>query len=213
MAGHADGPARGERGGLNQSILGGLLLIALAAFAWWAVSSLNAGTMRAMGPAMMPKMLAGLLGLCGVLLVAFGIVKPDARVEGLHLRPAIMIPLGLVVFALTIRPFDLGFMVTPGLGIAIAGPLAMLIGGHASPQARLGELVPLSLFLTAFCIILFGDLLNLAIPVYPLALQDRVPAGWSHHGILRLIAAVYVAVGALTAIPAFAAARRERAHD
>ncbi|MBT9292617.1 tripartite tricarboxylate transporter TctB family protein [Prosthecodimorpha staleyi] len=197
---------------MNQSILGGIVLIALAVFAWWVISPLSAGTMRAMGPAMMPKMLAALLGLCGLLLVVFGFVKPDARVEGLHLRPAILIPLGLVVFGLTIRPFDLGFVVTPGLGLAVAGPLAMLIGGQASPQSRLLELIPLSLILTAFCIILFGDLLNLAIPVYPQALQDRIPAGWSHHDVLRAIAGAYVVLGALTAIPAFAAARREKAH-
>lgn len=211
MTGNADDPAGRGRGGISQSMIGGILLIAFAIFTWWVISPLTAGTMRAMGPAMMPKMLAGLLGLCGVLLVAFGLIKPDAPVEGLHLRPAILVPLGLVAFALTIRPFDLGFMVTPGLGLAIAGPLAMLIGGQASPQSRVLELIPLSLVLTAFCIILFGDLLNLAIPVYPQALQDSIPAGWSHHDVLRAIAGAYVLLGGLTAIPAFAAARRENA--
>ena len=48
--------------------------------------------------------------------------------------------------------------------------------------------------LTAFCMILFGDILNLPIPVFPNALLDVFPAGWSQKAILRL------AAGALTVL-------------
>ena len=63
----------------------------------------------------------------------------------------------------------------PGLGLAFAGPLAILIGGYATPEARLRELVILALGLTPFCMLLFGDLLNLPIPIFPAALADSFP--------------------------------------
>ena len=38
--------------------------------------------------------------------------------------------------------------------------------------------------------VLFGDLLNLPIPVFPQSLADLFPAGWSQKQILRVTAAV-----------------------
>jgi hypothetical protein len=67
----------------------------------------------------------------------------------------------------------------------VAGPLAIIIGGYATPEARLRDLVILALSLTPFCMVLFGDLLNLPIPVFPQALTGLFPADWSQKAVLR----------------------------
>ena len=91
---------------------------------------------------------------------------------------------------MTIRPFSFAGLATPGLGLLVAGPLAIILGGYATPEARLRDLIILALSLTPFCMVLFGDLLNLPIPVFPQALADLFPAGWSQKAVLRLTAAV-----------------------
>jgi Tripartite tricarboxylate transporter TctB family len=51
-----------------QNFFAGLALIGIAAFAIWATSDLSQGTLRAMGPAMLPRWLAIGVGTCGLLL-------------------------------------------------------------------------------------------------------------------------------------------------
>jgi hypothetical protein len=60
----------------------------------------------------------------------------------------------------------------------------------ATNEFRLRDLVILALSLTPFCMVLFGDFLNLPIPIFPQALADLFPAGWSQKAVLRLTAAV-----------------------
>jgi hypothetical protein len=87
--------------------------------------------------------------------------------------------------------------VIPGLGLLVAGPLAIILGGFATPEARLRDLVILALSLTPFCMVLFGDLLNLPIPVFPQALTGLFPADWSQKAVLRATAAIMAAVALL----------------
>ena len=54
----------------------------------------------------------------------------------------------------------------------------------------------LALLLTPFCMVLFGDLLNLPIPIFPQAFADLFPASWSQKQILRLTAALLAGGGA-----------------
>ena len=63
-------------------------------------------------------------------------------------------------------------------------------------EARLRDLLILAFLLTPFCMILFGDLLNLPIPIFPQKFADLFPATWSQKQILRLTAALF-AGGAL----------------
>ena len=81
------------------------------------------------------------------------------------------------------RAFRLASLVLLG-----AGPLTVVIGGFASPEARLRENLALGLGLTAFAMLLFGDLLNLPIPMVPEAWAGLFPAGWSQDGRLRVTA-------------------------
>lgn len=186
------GPIRGP-----QNLAGGLALMALAAFALWPTSDLSQGTLRSMGPAMLPRWLAIGVGLCGLALVVTAFLKPGDPLERWSLRGPALVMLAVIAFAITIRPFAVGSFQTPGLGLVVAGPLAILIGGHASDEVRLRDLVILALTLTPFCMVLFGDLLNLPIPIFPQKLADVLFAGWSQKAVLRLTAAVLAVIAAL----------------
>ena len=180
----------------SQALAAGLTLLALAAFALWAMSDLDQGSLSEMGPGMLPRSIAIAVGLCGVALTASAFLKPGERLERWSLRGPVFVLGAILAFALTIRPFSLGELTTPGLGLVVAGPLAIIIGGYATPEARLRDLVILALTLTPFCMVLFGDLLNLPIPVFPQALASLFPADWSQKAILRATAAVLVAIAA-----------------
>ena len=177
-----------------QSLAGGILLIALAALALWLTRDLDQGTLNAMGPAMLPRWLAIGVGLSGLALLAFAFIKEGDALERWGLRGPVFVIGAIVAFALTIRPFSFGGgLATPGLGLLFAGPLAIILGGYATPEARLRDLVLLALSLTPFCMVLFGDLLNLPIPVFPQALTRLFPADWSQKAVLRATAGIMAA--------------------
>jgi hypothetical protein len=177
-------------------LFGGLSLIALAGLALYLTSGLSQGTLGSMGPAMLPRWLAIAVALCGAALVVASFLKDGDAVEASTGRGLALVVLGILAFAVTIRPFSFGGLSTPGLGLVVAGPLAILIGGHATPEVRLRDLAILALSLTAFCMVLFGDLLNLPIPVFPQSLTQLFPADWSQKQVLRATAAI-LAVGAI----------------
>jgi hypothetical protein len=205
---HDRSEAPGRRGPVRapQSLAGGIFLVALAALALWLSRDLSRGTMSAMGPGMLPDWLAIAVGLCGLALLAFAFTKNGEALERWSLRGPVLVIAAILAFAVTIRPFSFGALAIPGLGLVVAGPLAIIVGGFASPEARLRDLVILSLSLTPFCMVLFGDLLNLPIPVFPQALADLFPAGWSQKAILRAMAAAMV----LGAVVVFVAWRGRR---
>lgn len=186
----------GRRSGIvraPQNLAGGIFLVALAALAIWLTRDLDQGSLRSMGPAMLPDWLAYGVGLCGLALIASAFVKDGEPLERWTLRGPFFVVLAILAFAITIRQFSFGPLSLPSFGIVIAGPLAIIIGGYATPDVQFRPLVILSLSLTPFCMVLFGDLLNLPIPLFPQVVADLFPAGWSQKQILRAIAAIMVA--------------------
>jgi hypothetical protein len=203
-----------------QNFFAGLALIGIAAFAIWATSELSQGTLRAMGPAMLPRWLAIGVGLCGlglavlslfsdgdplrtsdyaavvtfavvlsiaaiaarvvnamfyggtqgvnvffymviilfygtILLMFISTFKSRGWLESRGLRGPFFIVAGILSFAITIRLF----------GLVVAGPLAMVIGGYATPEVREKEIIIFAAIMTAFCVGLFRYVLNLPIPI------------------------------------------------
>lgn len=196
MSPSLDRPAERDRQGpvrAPQSLLGGLALIALAGLAIYLTLDLSQGTLRSMGPAMLPRWLAIGVGAAGAALVVLAFVgRPDV-IEPSRLRGPVFVMIAILAFAVTIRPFSIGGITTPGLGLVFAGPLAIFIGGFATHEVRLRELVIMSLTLIPFCMLLFGDALGLAIPMFPQAIAELFPVDWSQKMVLRAIAAAMVA--------------------
>lgn len=189
-----------------QSVAGGLLLIALAALALWLTRDLDQGTLNSMGPAMLPRWLAVGVALAGLTLLVTAFLKEGDPLERWSLRGPFYIIVAILAFAITIRPYAIGPISIPGLGLLVAGPLAIIIGGFATPEVRLRDLVVLALSLTPFCMALFGDLLNLPIPIFPQALTGLFPADWSQKAVMRATAAIMV----VAAVIVFLATRGRR---
>lgn len=138
-----------------QDLLAGSSLVALSAFALWAGGGLDAGTLRSMGPGMLPRWTASLVGLAGLVLAANGLLRPGAGVALPRWRGPLFICLAIVGFALTIRT----------VGLIVAGPLVAIVSGAASEETRPKELIVFAIVITAFCVGLFRYALQLPIPI------------------------------------------------
>jgi putative tricarboxylic transport membrane protein len=141
----------------RQDFAGGLVIIAVAAFAFWQGSDLPIGTLGGMGPGMLPKSLAVLLGLLGALLLVDAVMEPGPRLERWSIRGPVLVMGGIVAFGLAVRP----------LGLIVAGPLAIMIAAFGSDEVRWGETILFGAAMTAFCIGLFKFALGLPIPLAP----------------------------------------------
>lgn len=179
---------------VSQNVVAGLGLILLGVFGVWATGDLPRGTLGAMGPGMLPHWVAVCVAVCGFALAVTGFVRGGEGLQSFGLRGPVVVVLAILAFAVTIRPVSFGPVTTPGLGLIVAGPLAVILGGYASPEARFRELLILALLLTAGCMLLFGDLLNLPIPIFPTALIEAASGKIPSRVMLRL------AVGALALI-------------
>jgi hypothetical protein len=138
-----------------RDLLAGASLLALGLFALWASSPLDVGTRRAMGPGMLPRYAALAVGAAGLLLVVASLLKRGEGLGRWPVRGPLFVSLAIVAFALTIRT----------VGLALAGPLVVIVSGAASDESRPKELVIFAIVMTAFCIGLFKYALGLPIPV------------------------------------------------
>jgi hypothetical protein len=140
-----------------QDLAAGLFLVLIALFALWHSRELTMGTLRQLGPGMVPHLLAVLLALCGVALAVNAFRKDGATLERWALRGPVFVFGAALVFAAIIRP----------LGLGVAGPLLIVISGMASHETRWKETFIFGIAMTAFCLVLFRLLLSLPIPVAP----------------------------------------------
>jgi putative tricarboxylic transport membrane protein len=142
---------------MRQDFVGGLVVIAVAGFAFWQGADLPLGTFGSMGPGMLPRGLAVLLGLLGALLMLNSILEAGPALDRWSIKAPALILGGIVVFGLTIRPY----------GLIVAGPLAILVAAFSSDEVRWGETILFGAFMTAFCIGLFKFALGLPMPLAP----------------------------------------------
>jgi Tripartite tricarboxylate transporter TctB family len=141
----------------RQDFVGGVVGMALAAFAFWQSADLAMGTLGGMGPGMLPKSLAVVIGLLSTLLAVGAVLEGSPTVERWSIRGPLFVLGAVVAFGLTVRP----------LGLIVAGPLAIAIGALASDEVRWRETILVGAAVTAFCIGLFKFALGLPIPLAP----------------------------------------------
>ena len=140
---------------LRQDFLGGLAIIAVAAFAYWLARNLPTTAAGAMGAGALPKGLAIVLGGLGILLVLNAL--QSERMARWSIRGPLFVLGALVLFGLAVRP----------LGLVVAGPLAIAAAAFASSEVRWRETLVYGLAMTAFCVGLFKFALGLPIPLAP----------------------------------------------
>lgn len=159
--------AQGWRIRSTQDLAAGLFMIALAALALFLARDLPSGTLRQIGPGMLPKSFAVICAGLGALLIVASVAYKGEKLAGWSWRGVFFVLGGAVLFGLTIRGFDLGPLKVPQLGLVVSGPLVVLVAGLAADDFRWKELIIFAVVMTSFCALLFKYALGLPIPLAP----------------------------------------------
>ena len=157
--------------GFNRDFGGGALLLAIAVVGFFGTTALKFTLASGVGPGLMPRVTALLVGAFGVLLIAQAFVSPGDRLERWSMRGIVFLIGAVLLFAMTIRGFSFPFFGTtltcPALGLVIAGPLAVITAALADRDTRLVEIIPYAVILTVACVVLFKYMLRQPIPLAP----------------------------------------------
>jgi len=149
----------------TQELGAGLFLISVALFFYWQGLDLPRGSLRALGPGMLPLALVTMLGIGGLMMVIYSMLEVGPRLERWSLRGPFFVFGGIILFALLIRT----------CGLVVAGPVSMIFCMLASEEFRLKEATIFSIAMTVLCILLFKTLLRLPIPVIGTLLEPFFP--------------------------------------
>lgn len=160
MSGETSGTAPSRKRGIiksPQDFAAGIFLLVIAGIAFVGGWKLSMGTMSGVGPGMLPKVVAFLVAAFGVMLIIQSLRVVGEELESWSIRGLIFILSSLLVFAATVRT----------LGLAFAGPLAVIISAFAEKHVRIKEIIIYAVLLTAACVVLFKYMLKLPIPILP----------------------------------------------
>lgn len=180
-------------------VIGGMAMVLVAGLVWFGAIGLDTGSLANFGAGAMPRALSILLLVAGLALLLRGATQPAGEAEPLELalRPTAIVALSIALFGLFVRGGHFGPVSTPQLGLAVVGPLTVLVAGCASPEPRLGDLLVLAFGLSAATLLLFADLLGVTIPVFPDFIRKAILPAFGADAALRVL---YCAYGMLAAI-------------
>jgi putative tricarboxylic transport membrane protein len=136
---------------------GGLAIVAVALFSFWAGSDLPGMQGIAFGPGTAPRLFGGLLLAFGVLIAALGLATEGPHIGGYAVRGPAFITASLFAFAAMIRP----------VGLIGASFVTFMIAAAASRETRWAESTVMAVAMTAFCVVLFVYLLKLPFHLRP----------------------------------------------
>lgn len=142
---------------VSRDIVAGLVLLLVAAASYFGIRELPIGDPSGIGPGLLPKLVAGLIAVLGLIITLLGLLSSNPRLESIAIRGPLFVLGAVVLFGALIRP----------LGIVVAGPVAVLFAGAADRETRPVELVIFTIVLSALSIGLFKYLLRLPIPLAP----------------------------------------------
>ena len=145
-------PTRGP-----QDYYGGVAMMALALFAFYASSDLPGMRGFQFGPGTAPRLFAGLLVLLGLGVTVVGMLVSGAQLERYHLRGPFFVTLAIVCFAVSIRP----------LGLVVTAFASFMIAALGSPDQRWWQTLLVGIAITAFCCFLFPTVLGLPFQLKP----------------------------------------------
>lgn len=140
-----------------QDFWGGVALIALALFAFWASSDLPGMRGFSFGPGTAPRLFAGLMLALGIGITLTGLLLDGAGLQRYHWRGPFFVTVAILVFAFTIRP----------LGLVIAAFSSFMIAALGSTAQRWTQTTIVGIGITAFCCLLFPYILGLPFQFWP----------------------------------------------
>ena len=163
----SDGEKSAERVWMGRDFWAGIALVALGAGAFVAARELPFMTRSGVGAGLLPQIVAGFVAALGVAQTLLALRDPGPTLARWAWREIAIVLGAVVLFGLTIRGFDAGMLAIPPLGLAVAGPLAVVAAGLADRDSRPGELVLFGIAMTLACAGLFRYALGLPIPIAP----------------------------------------------
>ena len=149
--------SRGLRIPNAQDYYGGLALIALSLFAFWAAYDLQAMKGFSFGPGTAPRLFAGVLLAFGVVISGTGLITKGKPLERYAVRGPFWITVSIFIFALTVRQ----------AGLVFATFASFVVSGLGSAETRWIENIIAGVVMTAFSVLLFVYLLNLPFQLWP----------------------------------------------
>jgi len=144
-----------------QDYYGGIALIAVALFAFWAASDLNGMRGFSFGPGTAPRLFAALLAVLGLAVAAGGVLGEGAPLARFSWRGPFFVTVSILLFSVAIRP----------LGLIVSGIITFLVAAMGSPETRWLEAVIVGVALTLFCAFLFPYVLGLPFQQLPRFMQ------------------------------------------
>ena len=137
----------------TKDLSAGLLFIAIAALFAFGTLDLDMGTPLKLGPGAFPLLLAGALGLLGLIIVAQAFRNPVSHAMVMPWRGILLIVVAPILFGLTVR----------GLGLIAAIALVVAVSAFASHRMSAKLALALIVGLTLFCVLVFN--VGLGLPV------------------------------------------------
>lgn len=159
--------AQGLRVRSTQDLAAGAFMLVLAVTAILLSRDLPIGTLRQVGPGMLPVAFAAICGILGLVLMLASLRYDGEALHGWSWRGVVFVLGGACLFGLTIRGFDIGPIRVPSLGLLVSGPLVMLVAGSAADDLNWKQLIVFTLAMSTACIALFKYALGLPIPLAP----------------------------------------------
>lgn len=148
----------------GQDLASGLLFVAVGLAALWIGADYPLGSAQRPGTGVLPRILAWCLIATGLLLWLKALFVNGPRLGAWAWRPAVMVTLAVVVFAVLIDR----------LGLIAAMLAAMTLAALGTPETRWREYLPFALLMLAIGIGLFRYALGMPFTLLP---RD-LPASW-----------------------------------
>jgi putative tricarboxylic transport membrane protein len=140
-----------------QDYYGGLALIFLALFAFWASSDLSGMRGFSFGPGTAPRLFASILLVLGIAVTLVGLFVEGQHLESYAIRGPVMVTIAILLFAALIRP----------VGLITSSFLVFMVASAGAKDVRWIEALIAAVALTAFCVFLFVYMLGLPFQLWP----------------------------------------------
>jgi putative tricarboxylic transport membrane protein len=140
-----------------QDFVGGIVLMAVAAFALWASSDLQGMHGFSFGAGTAPRMFGMLLLGLGAAVTLIGLLADGPHMAVYAWRGPFFVSLSILTFAVAIRP----------LGLVVSAFMTFLVSALGTPETRWKETIIVGIALTAFCSFLFPYALGLPMQLWP----------------------------------------------
>src|SRR5215204_4460961 len=140
-----------------QDFVGGVALMAIAAFALWASSDLQGMRGFSFGAGTAPRMFGVLMLGLGAGIAVVGLLTDGPALAKYHWRGPLFVSAAILFFALMIRP----------MGLIVTAFASFMIAALGTPETKWRETIIVAVCLTAFCSLLFPYALGLPLQMLP----------------------------------------------